>query len=89
MYVIDGYIVSDNLQVDQVQVIDTDFEYIGSSAGVFTGRLFNKFLSVGVETNKNNSNEILQSSFCLELFFILFHLHDGAACFLAQEVVGK
>ena len=27
VYVIDGYIVSDNLQVDQVQVIDTDFEY--------------------------------------------------------------
>ncbi len=27
VYVIDGYIVSDNLQVDEVQVIDTDFEY--------------------------------------------------------------
>ena len=27
VYVIDGYIVSDNLQMDQVQVIDTDFEY--------------------------------------------------------------
>ena len=27
VYVIDGYIVSDNLQVDQVEVIDTDFEY--------------------------------------------------------------
>lgn len=27
VYVIDGYIVSDNLQVDDVQVIDTDFAY--------------------------------------------------------------
>ena len=27
VYVIDGYIVSDNLQVDDVQVVDTDFEY--------------------------------------------------------------
>ena len=27
VYVIDGYIVSDNLQVDQVEVIDTDFDY--------------------------------------------------------------
>ena len=27
VYVIDGYIVSDNLRVDQVEVIDTDFEY--------------------------------------------------------------
>ena len=27
MYVIDGYIVSDNLQVEQVNVVDTDFEY--------------------------------------------------------------
>ena len=27
VYVIDGYIVSDNLQVEQVNVIDTDFEY--------------------------------------------------------------
>ena len=27
VYVIDGYIVSDNLQVEQVNVVDTDFEY--------------------------------------------------------------